>query len=82
MRVTAELLIEGLGWLRHQGLLDVAALRCLPLDRAKFAEDFMFAPLFEATKNALTNGYSLARATGTQARRNADLPARGSCEGC
>lgn len=50
---TAVLLVEALGWLRDHDLLDTAALRCLPLDRARFGEGSMFAPLFEATRDAL-----------------------------
>jgi hypothetical protein len=33
---TAELLVEAMRWLRDSGMLDVSALRCLPLDRDKF----------------------------------------------
>ena len=49
---TAALLVEAFRWLRDHGMLDTAALRCLPLDRAKFPEGSMFAPLFEATRTA------------------------------
>ncbi len=54
---TGALLVEALKWLRDDGdngLLDVEALRCLPLDRDKFDETSMFAPLFETTKEALS----------------------------
>lgn len=50
---TAGLLVDALGWLRDHALLDTGALRSLPLDRAKFGEGVMFAPLFDATKKAL-----------------------------
>ena len=50
---TAELLIEALQELKNLGLLNVAALRSLPLDASKFPEDRMFAPLFSATLEAL-----------------------------
>jgi hypothetical protein len=50
---TSMLLVEALHWLRAQGWLDVEALRSLPLDRTKFSEDNMFAPLFERVREAL-----------------------------
>ncbi len=50
---TAELLIEALRWLRDQSLLDTSALGCLPLDRDKFPEGSMFAPMFDAVRDAL-----------------------------
>lgn len=52
---TATLLVEALRWLRNQNMLDTAALRCLPLDRNRFGEGTMFAPLFEATRNVLAS---------------------------
>src|SRR5204863_7828945 len=42
---TATLLVEALRWLRDHDLLDTGALRCLPLDRDRFSEGSMFAPL-------------------------------------
>jgi hypothetical protein len=51
---TASLLVKALRWLRDHDLLDTATLRCLPLDPAKFDETSMFAPLFEATRKALS----------------------------
>ena len=50
---TATLLLEALQALRDMGLLNVAALRSLPLDRSRFEEGQMFAPLFEAVRSAL-----------------------------
>ena len=50
---TAELLVEAMRWLRDDGMLDVSALRCLPLDREKFPEGSMFEPLFAAAREAL-----------------------------
>lgn len=58
---TATLLINALCWLRDHGLLNVAVLRCLPMDRTKFGEEVMFTPLFEATKQALMNQPLLPR---------------------
>lgn len=51
---TSNLLIDALRWLRDNGLLNTSTLRCLPLNREKFGAESMFAPLFEATKEALT----------------------------
>jgi hypothetical protein len=51
---TASLLVEALRWMRDHDLLDTMALRCLPLDPTKFGENSMFAPLFSATKQALS----------------------------
>lgn len=50
---TARLLVDALRWLRDHDLLDTGTLRSLPLDRAKFGEGSMFAPVFDATKQAL-----------------------------
>lgn len=50
---TAALLIEAMRWLRDQSMLDTSALRCLPLDREKFPDGSMFAPLFGAVRKAL-----------------------------
>jgi hypothetical protein len=58
---TASLLGEALDWLRDNDLLDVAALRCLPLDPAKFGESSMFALLYDATKAALLTRALLPR---------------------
>lgn len=55
LQETAELLVESLRWLRDHSLLETGALRCLPLERVKFIEGSMFAPLFDATRNALAN---------------------------
>lgn len=58
---TASLVTEALRWLRDHDLLDVGALRCLPLDRSKFPAGSMFAPLFDATKAALASEPLLPR---------------------
>ena len=52
-RETATLLREALRSLRTMGLLDVDALSSLPLDRTKFAEGRLFAPLFGVVLEAL-----------------------------
>lgn len=71
---TAGLLVDALRWLRKHDLLDTGTLRSLPLDRAKFGEDAMFAPLFNATKQALTTEPLLPRfGSGHVAARSARL---------
>lgn len=61
---TAELLVEAMRWLRDNGMLDVSALRCLPLDREKFPEGSMFEPLFAAARQALLGEPLLPRFDG------------------
>lgn len=61
---TAELLVEAMRWLRDNEMLDVSALRCLPLDREKFPEGSMFEPLFAATRRALLDEPLLPRFDG------------------
>ena len=58
---TARVLRDALHWLRDHELLDVEALRCLPLDRAKFPDDEIFAPIFEEVREALLNEELLPR---------------------
>ena len=55
VRETARVLIDALNWLRDRDMLKVDTLRCLPLDRTKFDEDSMFAPLYAETKRALNS---------------------------
>ncbi|RQT22766.1 DUF3883 domain-containing protein [Burkholderia cepacia] len=45
---TASLLVEAMRWMRDKAMLDVSALRCLPLDREKFPQGSRFAPMFDA----------------------------------
>ena len=52
VKETSSLLVEAMLWMRDQALLDVAALRCLPLDREKFPKDSRFAPMFDAVRQA------------------------------
>lgn len=58
---TADLLVEALEALKADGRLDVAALQSLPLERSKFAEGSMFAPLFTAVQAALSTRPLLPR---------------------
>lgn len=53
VKETAILLVEALRELRDLGLLDVSALRSLPLDASRFTEGSRFAPLFSRVKEAL-----------------------------
>lgn len=64
LRETASLLVEALRWLRDEEMLDSSTLRCLPLDRAKFPEHSMFAPLFDAVREALISEPLLPRFNG------------------
>jgi hypothetical protein len=59
--MTAELLVSALRWLRDREMLDVGVLRCLPLDRTKFPEGSLFAPVFEKVKEALIHEPLLPR---------------------
>lgn len=53
VKETARLVVESLRELRDMDLLDAETLRTLPLDRAKFTQGSMFAPLFEEVRKAL-----------------------------
>lgn len=52
VKETSGLLVEAMRWMRDKAMLDVAALRCLPLDREKFPKDSRFAPIFDAVRQA------------------------------
>ena len=49
---TSSLLVEAMRWMRDNEILDLAALRCLPLDREKFPKGSRFAPMFDAVRQA------------------------------
>ena len=71
---TATLLLDSLGALKSQNLLDVAALQSLPIERTNYPEGSMFAPLFEAVRTALASHPLLPRAGGGwTAAKNARL---------
>lgn len=53
VRETAALLLDALATLKSRNLLGVEALQCLPIERARFAEGSMFAPVFDAVRAAL-----------------------------
>ena len=50
---TADLLVHSLMWLRDNDRLDLGTLRCLPLEKLYFM-DYMLAPLFDKTQEALS----------------------------
>ncbi|UZR28061.1 sacsin N-terminal ATP-binding-like domain-containing protein [Methylococcus mesophilus] len=52
VKETSSLLVEAMRWMRDKAMLDVAALRCLPLDREKFPKGSRFAPIFDAVRQA------------------------------
>ena len=58
---TASLLRQALWWLRDNDFLDTNGLGCLPIDSAMFGQDSMFAPLYDATKSALSSESILPR---------------------
>lgn len=64
VNVTAELVVEALCWMRDQSTLDASTLGCLPLERTKFVESSMFAPVFDAVRNALLEKELLPRFDG------------------
>lgn len=47
---TSSLLVEAMHWMRDKAMLDVSALRCLPVDREKFPKDSRFAPIFDTVR--------------------------------
>ncbi|MBB5501058.1 sacsin N-terminal ATP-binding-like domain-containing protein [Paraburkholderia sp. MM5384-R2] len=52
VKETSNLLVEAMRWMRDKEMLDVSALRCLPLDREKFPENSRFAPMFDGVRLA------------------------------
>lgn len=77
---TGELVVEALVWLRGRDMLDVDVLRCLPLDRSKFGDGSMFAPIYERTKAAFmahrllpASGGGFAASTEVKVARSGDL---------
>ena len=76
VKETAALLVESLRSLRDLGLLDVGALKSLPLDRTRFGEGQMFAPLFDAARDALSSEPLLPRFGGGHASAKSVMLAR------
>lgn len=52
VKETSSLLVEAMHWMRDKAMLDVSALRCLPLDREKFPKNSRFSPMFDAVRQA------------------------------
>lgn len=52
VKETSCLLVEAMLWMRDNSMLDVATMRCLPLDHDKFQKDSRFAPMFDAVRQA------------------------------
>lgn len=52
VKETSGLLVQAMRWMRDKAMLDISALRCLPLDREKFLRDSRFAPIFDTVKQA------------------------------
>jgi hypothetical protein len=61
---TASLVVDAVRWMRDDGMLDTSALRCLPTDRARFPEGAMFAPIFDAVRQAFFDEALLPRFDG------------------
>ncbi|MCG2733123.1 MAG: DUF3883 domain-containing protein [Pseudodesulfovibrio aespoeensis] len=57
---TAALVVDAIRWFREKSMLDTSTLRCLPLDRQGF-KDSMFAPFFEAVRQAFLDEALLPR---------------------
>ncbi|MBO2694662.1 sacsin N-terminal ATP-binding-like domain-containing protein [Shewanella algae] len=64
VKETSDLLTEAMCWMRDKAMLDIAAMRCLPLDREKFPKDSRFAPMFDAVRQAFLNQELLPTFTG------------------
>lgn len=70
VKETASLLVEAIRWMRDKAMLDVSALRCLPLDREKFPQGSRFAPMFDAVRQAFQDEALLPTFDGTYATAN------------
>lgn len=73
VKETSILLVEAMRWMRDNSILDIAALRCLPLDRAKFPKGSRFAPMFDTVlqafqEEALLPAFEAGHVTGQQAK--------------
>ncbi|MDD3326575.1 MAG: DUF3883 domain-containing protein [Zoogloea sp.] len=64
VKETSSLLVEAMRWMRDNEMLDTFALRCLPLDREKFPDGAMFAPIFGTVRQALLDEPLLPRFDG------------------
>lgn len=64
VKETSSLLLDAMRWMRDNAMLNTSALRCLPLNREKFPDGAMFAPIFETVRRALFNEPLLPRFDG------------------
>lgn len=64
VKETSSLLVEAMRWMRDNEMLHTSTLRCLPLNREKFPEGTMFAPIFETVRQALLDEPLLPRFDG------------------
>lgn len=53
VKKTGDVLVNALVWLRNHDMLNVDVLKCLPIDKQKFDDNTMFAPIYESVKTAL-----------------------------
>ena len=77
---TGLVLVDALVWLRDRNMLDVNVLQCLPIDKRKFDDDSMFAPLYESAKDAFRSrdllpmfGGGYTTAAGVKLARTQDI---------
>jgi hypothetical protein len=83
VKETSGLLVDAMRWMRDNAMLDVAALRCLPLDREKFPKDSRFAPMFDAVRQAFQDEALLPTFDdGHVAARKPSWRERKSCASC
>ena len=52
VKESAALLVAAMRWMRDKEMLDVSALRCLPLEHEKFPPGSRFVPMFDAVRQA------------------------------
>lgn len=64
VKETSSLLVEAMRWMRDNKMLDTSALRCLPLDRERFPDGAMFAPIFGTVRKVLLDEPLLPRFDG------------------
>ncbi|CAJ0893877.1 DUF3883 domain-containing protein [Ralstonia pickettii] len=77
IKETASLLVEAMRWMRDKAILDVSALRCLPLDHEKFPQGSRFAPIFEAVRQAFQDEALLPASDGNYVTASQAKLARG-----
>ena len=73
---SAKLLVDALRSLRDMDLLNTNALEAMPLDRKKFGEENMFAPIFETVRKAFISEPLLPRYRGGYVAASSAMLAR------